>query len=113
MSGSPEKSATESQPNATLPVLAADAPVLQLLAVPISTPPPTPVAAKTCGDIVKPAAISPIPIALRRNLLIDDALEVVLMVAFALTLDLEDLPRAFAYSPTAVKQFKASFHITL
>ncbi|GAF62737.1 hypothetical protein JCM18903_2837 [Psychrobacter sp. JCM 18903] len=44
---------------------------------------------------------------------VEERLEVVLMVAFALTLDLEDLPRPFAYSPTAVKQLKASFHITL
>ena len=63
--------------------------------------------------IQKPAAIKPSPIAVSLKALVDERFSVVLMVAFALTLDLEDLPRAFAYSPTAVKQFKASFHITL
>ena len=51
--------------------------------------------------------------ALKRNVLIADTLDVVLIVALALTLDLEDLPRPFAYSPTAVKQFNASFQMTL
>jgi len=83
------------------------------LVTPVATAPYTPVAEKTCGDIVRPAAISPIPMVDKRKKRVEERLEVVLMLAFALTLDLEDLPRVLAYSPTAVKQFKASFHITL
>ena len=112
MSGSDDKSATELQPTATLPVLPADALVPQLV-TPVSTAPPTPVTANTCGDIVSPAAINPSPIAVSRKAFVDERLDVVLIVAFALTLDFDDLPRALAYSETAIKQFKDAFHITL
>jgi hypothetical protein len=63
--------------------------------------------------ILNPAAINPSPIAVSRKAFVDERLDVVLIVAFALTLDFDDLPRALAYSETAIKQFKDAFHITL
>ena len=107
-------SATEAQPIATLLAPPANAAVAQLLLLPvlILTPLPTPVAANTCGDI-SPAAINPSPIAVSLKALVDERVDVVLTVALELTLDCDDLPRALAYSETAIKQFKDAFHITL
>ena len=48
-----------------------------------------------------------------RKIRVDERLDVVLIVAFELMLDFDDLPRALAYSETAIKQFKDAFHITL
>ena len=106
-------SAIDPQPTETLLVPAVDAAVEQLeVPRPIVTPLPTPVAANTWGDI-SPAAINPSPIAVTRKALVEEIVDVVLIVAFELTLDFDDLPRALAYSETAIKQFKDAFHMTL
>ena len=90
-----------------------------IVQVEIATPSPPLVAglncpaAKTCGDIVSPAATNPSPTAVSRKAFVDERVDVVLIVAFALTLDFDDLPRALAYSETAIKQLKDAFHMTL
>ena len=71
-----------------------------------------PVQAAIVGILI-PAATNPALKALNFNNRIPPVAVFALLFLLELTTVLDDLPRLFAYSATAIKQFKDAFHITL